>query len=119
MLRSIVVYLILALASSPALAAYCATACATDSINITVLVDNFCSPLSSHDNQSSETPAQSESSKEDLPCAMGAGCCHLFQATPATVSKEHVALDEVKSRFHRYTPSEKSAVLSPPLKPPA
>jgi len=114
--RYIIIYLIIALACSPAFAYYCATDCAADLI---VNGNNIDSIAISHTFSLVETPSESESTSDALPCAMGVACCHLFQATPASSTTEPLALDTSNVFPHRYIPSGKSAELSPPLKPPA
>jgi hypothetical protein len=114
--RSIIVYLIIALACSPAFAAYCATDCATDPI---LNGNHFNSSAINHNFSLDLTSSETESTSEELPCAMGVACCHLLLATPASTTTEHLALNSANIFPHRYTTSGKSADLSPPLKPPA
>jgi hypothetical protein len=114
--RSIIVYLIIALACSPAFASYCATDCATDPI---LNGNHYDLSAINHNLSLDLTSSETESTSEELPCAMGVACCHLFQATPASTSTEHLALDVANIFPNRYTTSGKSADLSPPLKPPA
>jgi hypothetical protein len=117
--RLIIVYLITALACSPAFAAYCATDCATEPINRIADYSKSNSSTISHKLSLNQTSSESESTPEELPCAMGIACCHMFQATPASSTTEHLELDVANIFPHRYTTSGKSADLSPPLKPPA
>jgi hypothetical protein len=115
--RSIAAILILALVTTPALAAICATSCASQSIlSVIQSDDNMSDMINCHD--SSMKKSQTKSSSEHKPCAMGAGC-HFTQATPADTASKYAFTDSTSASFPRFTPSEKSVDLSPPLKPPA
>lgn len=115
--RAIAMVLILALASSPALAAHCATSFASESLMTAMHSDGDMSGMT-HCQYSAMKKNQSKSSAEHKPCAMGAGC-HFAQATPVDSFSKYVFMDATQQSFPRFTPSEKSVDLSPPLKPPA
>lgn len=115
--RAITMVLILALASSPALAFHCATSFASDSVMTGMHPDIDMSGMK-HCQEKGMKKDYSNSDKEHKPCAMGVGC-HFTQATPVSLTTKYVFLDITKQSFPRFTPSEKSVDLSPPLKPPA
>ena len=115
--RAIAMVLILTLASSPALAFHCATLFASDSVMTAMHSDSDMSGMK-HCQEQGMKKDQSQSDNEHKPCPMGAGC-HFTQATPVSLITKNVFLDITKQSFPRFTPSEKSVDLSPPLKPPA
>lgn len=121
--RAIAMFLILVLASSPALAAICATSCASQTIMSSVHSDDMSGMKNCHEdsmNKNKSTPnSEHKSNNEHKSCAMGAGC-HFTQLTsPADLSSKYVFADSTTISFPRFTPFEKSIDLSPPLKPPA
>lgn len=115
--RAITMVLILALASSPALAFHCATLFASDSV-MTALHPDIAMSGMKHCQEEGVKKDHTESDNDLKPCAMGAGC-HFTQATPVSFTSKHLYLDLTKQSFPLFTPSEKSVDLSPPLKPPA
>lgn len=115
--RAVAMILILALASSPALAAHCATSFASEAVMTAMHSDGNMSSMM-HCQDRAMKKNQSKSNTEHKPCAMGAGC-HFAQATPVDSFAKYVLIDSIKESFTRFTPSEKSTDLSPPLKPPA
>lgn len=115
--RSIAVLLILALASSPALAAICATSCASDSLMSSMHSDDMASMKNCHEGSMSKD--KPKSSNEHKSCVMGAGC-NFTQVTSPIIASQKLAFDDpVRITFTSFVPSEKSVDLSPPLKPPA
>ncbi|MBX9677026.1 MAG: hypothetical protein K2V71_10535 [Methylotenera sp.] len=115
--RTIAIFLILALTTSPALAAHCATSFASESLMTAMHSEGDMSGMM-HCQDSAMKKNQSKSSAEHKPCAMGVGC-HFAQATPVDSFSKYVFIDSAQQSFPRFTPSEKSIDLSPPLKPPA
>jgi hypothetical protein len=61
---------------------------------------------------------QQKYSHDHKPCSIGAGCQYT-QVTPIESSAKYVFAALPAVSFPSFTPSEKSADLSPPLKPPA
>jgi hypothetical protein len=61
---------------------------------------------------------KSKSNIEHKSCSMGAGC-NFSQATPIDLSSKFVFIDLTSISFPKFKSSEKSAELSPPIKPPA
>jgi hypothetical protein len=127
--RTITVILILALVTSPALAAICATSCASKSMMSTVNSDDMsgmmhCHKGSTHkestgsDKSSPDHSSSGQSGTEHKSCAMGAGC-HFAQATPVDSTSKYTLIDASTIAFPRFDSAEKSVDLSPPLKPPA
>lgn len=115
--REIATILILALATSPALAAVCATSCASHAVMSSIHSDSMAGMKDCH--QSSINKNKSKSSTENKPCSMSAGC-HFTQLTPPTVSlTKYVFADSTSISFPKLVSSAKSIDLSPPLKPPA
>ncbi len=115
--RHIAIVLILALASSPALAAVCATSCASQAL----MASFHSNSMSGMKNcqESSVNKDKSTSDAEHKSCEMGAGC-HFTQVTPINDSSMQYAFAELSNiSFPRFVPFEKSIDLSPPLKPPA
>jgi hypothetical protein len=113
--RAIAMILILALASSPALAAICATSCASHSIMSSMHADDMSGMKNCHESSMKKDKQQSNQHKS---CAMGAGC-NFTQVTSPITSQKLVFLDTLRASFPSFVPSEKSVDLSPPLKPPA
>jgi hypothetical protein len=115
--RTIAVVLILALASSPVLAAICATSCVSHSVMSSMHSDDMAGMKNCHESTMSKDKPQ-KSSHEHKPCSMGAGCQYT-QVTPIESSAKYVFAPLPAVSFPSFTPSEKSVDLSPPLKPPA
>lgn len=115
--RAIAMVLVLALASSPALAAICATSCASQAVMSMMHPDDMSGMVNCH--EGSMNKDKNKASTEHKSCAMGAGC-HFTQVTPPIdSSSKHAFADSIVISFPRFVPSEKSIDLSPPLKPPA
>ncbi|PPC93673.1 MAG: hypothetical protein CTY33_06970 [Methylotenera sp.] len=114
--REIAMVLILALASSPALAAICATSCASQSIMSSMHSDSMAGMKNCHEGSMSKD--KHKSSTEHKSCAMGAGC-QFTQVTPIVSPTKYVFTASAAIVFPSFVPSEKSVDLSPPLKPPA
>ncbi len=114
--RAIAMFLILALATSPALAAICATSCASHSIMSSVHSDSMAGMKNCH--KGSMSKDKHKSSSEHKSCAMGAGC-QFTQVTPTESPTKYVFAASGAISFPSFAPSEKSIDLSPPLKPPA
>ncbi len=113
------VVLILALTTSPAFAAICATSCASKSIMSAVNPDGMSTMMNCHKGVvHTKTTSTDKSGIEHKSCAMGAGC-HFSQATPIDSSSSYAFIDSIPASFPRFDVSEKSVDLSPPLKPPA
>lgn len=108
--------LILVLASSPALAAICATSCASHSVMSSIHSDGMAGMKNCHEGSMSKD--KHKSSSEHKTCAMGAGC-QFTQVTPIESSAKYVFATSAAILFPSFIPSEKSVDLSPPLKPPA
>lgn len=109
--------LILVLASSPALAAVCATTCASQVLISSLHSDSMAGMKNCH--QSSINKDKSKPSAENKSCTMGAGC-HFTQLTsPITSSTKTILVYSTTISFPKFVPSAKSIDLSPPLKPPA
>jgi hypothetical protein len=115
--RSITLVLIFALVTTPALASICATKCASQSVFTTMQPDHLMSDMT-HCHDDSMKKDQSKTDTEHKSCAMGAGC-HYTQITPVDLSLKYTFNSVTGNAFPRFTPSEKSVDLSPPLKPPA
>lgn len=114
--HTLVVFLILVLATSPALAAICATSCASQSVMTSLGSDNMSGMKNCHE---SSINHKNKPSAEHKSCAMGAGC-HFTQVTPVNDSSMQYVFTELSNiSFPRFVPFEKSIDLSPPLKPPA
>lgn len=114
--RSIAAILIFALATSPALAAICATSCASGSVMASIHVNNMDGMKNCH--EGSMNKSQQKPGTEHKSCAMGAGC-HFSQVTPVESSSKYFFAAIAAISFPGFTPSGKSVDLSPPLKPPA
>jgi hypothetical protein len=114
--RAISMVLIIALASSPALAAVCATSCASHSIMSALHSDNMAGMKNCHEGSMSKVNHKSSTGHKS--CAMGAGC-QFTQVTPIESSTRYVFATSAATSFPSFVPSEKSVDLSPPLKPPA
>lgn len=109
--------LILALASSPALAAVCATSCASQAVMSALHPSDMSGMKNCH--EGSMNKDKSKSNIEHKSCAMGAGCSFTQVIPPIDASSKSVFADSHAISFPRFVPSEKSIDLSPPLKPPA
>lgn len=116
MFRAIAIVLILALASTPVLAAICATSCVSHSIMSTMRSDSMSSMKNCH--EASMSKDKHKSSNEHKSCAMGAGC-KFTQVTPIESITQHFFAISATASFPSFVSSEKSVDLSPPLKPPA
>ena len=117
LLREITIVLILALASSPALAAVCATSCASQVLMSSLHSDDMSGMKNCH--KSSMKKDISTSNVEHKSCTMGAGC-HFTQSTSPTAPSTMLKLvDSTPITFPKFVSSAKSIDLSPPLKPPA
>lgn len=114
--RSIAVILILVLGSSPALAAICATSCASNSMMSSVHSAEMAGMQNCHEKQVKDT--QHKPINEHKSCAMGSGC-HVSQITPIQSPTKDFFVAITAIAFPSFKPSEKSVELSPPLKPPA
>lgn len=109
--------LMLALASSPALAAVCATSCASQAL-VSSLHSDIMAGMKNC-NESSMNKDKSTSNAEHKSCTMGAGC-HFTQLTsPTALSTNLKLVDSTSITFPKFLSSAKSIDLSPPLKPPA
>lgn len=115
--RAIAMLLIIALASSPALAAICATSCASQALISSMNSDSMANMKNCH--QSSINKNKSKPSTEHKSCTMGAGCHFTQLTTPSAPSSNIKLVDEISIIFPKFVPSVKSTDLSPPLKPPA
>lgn len=115
--RAIAMILILVLASSPALAAICATSCATQTMITSMHASDMAGMKNCH--EGSMNKDKSKPSTEHKSCAMGASC-HFTQITPPIdTSSTFFFVDASTVLFPKFVPSAKSIDLSPPLKPPA
>ena len=115
--RAIAMVLILALASSPALAAICATSCASQSMMTSMHANDMAGMKNCHEGSMSKD--QNKSKTEHKSCAMGVSC-HFSQVTPPfDASSKVVFVDSSTVSFPKFVLSSKSIDLSPPLKPPA
>ena len=109
--------LILALVSSPALAAICATSCTSQSVMSALHPSDMSGMKNCH--EGSMNKDKSKSSTEHKSCAMGAGCNFTQVTPPFDASSKSVFADMSSISFPKFVPSAKSIDLSPPLKPPA
>jgi hypothetical protein len=115
--RLVAMVLILVLASSPALAAICATTCASLSA-MTALHSNDMTEMQ-HCHEGSMGTHTNKPSAEHKSCVMGA-TCHFAQVISQVDSlSKYVFAGLTRLSFPEFTPFEKSIDLSPPLKPPA
>ena len=114
--RSIAIVLILALASSPALAAICATSCASHSIMSSMHSDDMAGMKNCHEGSMGKD--KHKPTTEHKSCAMGAGC-QFTQVTPIESPTKYVFVTSAVIAFPSFVPYEKSVDLSPPLKPQA
>jgi hypothetical protein len=115
--RSIVLILILVLASSPALAAVCAISCATESVVLSLHANDMSGMQHCH--EGSMTKDTNKPHSEHKHCAMGAGC-HFSQVIFSFDGlSNYIYADLSSASFPKFVPSENSRDLSPPLKPPA
>jgi len=121
--------MIMALATSPALAAICATSCASQSVMSTVSAvhsDDMSGMVNCHEGTMNKDKANKDKAKSDTDksstehksCSMGAGC-HFAQATPVDSSSKYALINSTSVAFFLFDSVEKSVNLSPPLKPPA
>lgn len=122
-IRAIAVFLILVLASSPALAAVCATSCASQTVMSSMHLDDMSGMKNCHEGvmnkNKSKADTEHKSNNDHKSCAMGAGC-HFTQITPPIDGSSRTLFANSSSvLFPKFVPSEKSIYLSPPLKPPA
>jgi hypothetical protein len=115
-IHAIAIILILTLASSPALAAICATSCASHSIISSMHVEDMSGMKNCHEGSMKK---DKQKSNEHKSCAMGAGCNFTQVTSPIIASLKLVFDDTVRTSFPSFVPSDKSVDLSPPLKPPA
>lgn len=121
-IRTIAMILVLVLASSPALAAICATSCASQSTISSMNADNMSGMKHCHEdsvNKDSKRSSTEQSNTEHKSCAMGAGCHFTQVTTPIDLLSKHVFADVATISFPRFVSTAKSIDLSPPLKPPA
>jgi hypothetical protein len=116
--RSIAMLLIFALVSSPALAAICATSCASQMVMATMHADDMSGMehCQHHSNKNKED--QNKSTTEHKSCTMGASCSFTL-VTTLDSSLNYSLADLTSSFLPIYIPTDKSVDLSPPLKPPA
>ena len=118
--RPIAVMLIFVLASSPALAAICATSCATESVmsSLSLHSSDMSGMQHCHENSTSSDEKHT-SNAEHKSCVMGAAC-HFTQVIPDDDSlSKYVYAEATSAFFSKFVPSDKSIDISPPLKPPA
>ena len=115
--RSIAMILILALASGPALAAVCATSCASQALMSSLHTDNMSGMKNCH--EASMNKDKNKTHTEQKSCAMGAGCNFTQVTPPVDLSTKDIFAVSMAISFPSFVPSEKSIDLSPPLKPPA
>lgn len=71
-----------------------------------------------HCHESAVKNDQTKSNAEHKSCTIGIGC-HFAQALPIETILKSAFSDSARVPFPRFTPSEKTIDLSPPLKPPA
>ena len=115
--RTITVIMIMALATSPALAAICATSCASQSVMSTVSAvhsDDMSGMVNCHEASMNKDKAKSDmdkSSTEHKSCNMGAGC-HFAQATPIDSSSKYALINSTSVAFFLFDSVEKSVNLS-------
>lgn len=109
--------LILALASSAAFAAICATSCASQSMMTSMHTYDMTGMKNCH--KGSMDKEQRKSKAEHKSCAM-VPSCHFTQVTPPIdASSKTVFFDSSVISFAKFVPYAKSIDISPPLKPPA
>lgn len=111
--RLISVILILAIATGSALAANCVTSYISKSFMTTAEMSNMPNCHMGSMKKEHSTP-----NVDHKPCSMGAGC-NFSQATPVDLSSKITLNDSTSISFSSFNPTEKSADLSPPIKPPA
>ncbi|PPC91439.1 MAG: hypothetical protein CTY35_13595, partial [Methylotenera sp.] len=107
--RTIAMFLILALATSPALAAICATSCASHSVMSSMHSDDMAGMKNCH--ESSMSKDKHKSNTQHKSCAMGAGC-QFTQVTPIVSPAKYVFTASAAIAFPSFVPSEKSVDLS-------
>ncbi len=117
MVRLIAMFLVLVLASSPTLAAICATSCAMQSASAALHADDMSEMQHCH--ESSKDKHSKQSSTEHQSCAMGAGCHYTQVISEFDSLSKYVLADLGSASLPKFVPFEKSIDLSPPLKPPA
>lgn len=118
--RPIAVMLILVLASSPALAAFCAASCASQSAipSLSLHSNNISGTQHCHED-SMGTDEKHTSSTEYKSCVMGAAC-HFAQVISDVDSlSKYVYADTASALFSKLASADKSVDSPPPLKPPA
>lgn len=115
--RATAMILILALVSSPVLAAVCATSCVSHAVMSSIQVDDMAGMKNCH--QGSMNKDKDKPSSEHKSCAMSAGCNFTQITPPIDTFSKTVFVDSTSVSFPKFVPSAKSADLSPPLKPPA
>ena len=115
-IRLIVVILILALATTPALAINCIGSCASNSVISGEYSVKKAAMKNCHDN--SVRKSKQNPSAEHKSCSMGTGC-NLTQVTSFELYGNNIFTTYSKATFSSFTFSNKSLDLSPPLKPPA
>lgn len=115
--RATAMILILALVSSPVVAAICATSCVTHSVMTSIHADDMAGMKNCH--QGSMNKDKNKPSSEHKSCAMSAGCNFTQITPPIDIRSNTVFVDSASVSFPKFVPSAKSADLSPPLKPPA
>jgi hypothetical protein len=115
--RTISMFLVLVLATSPALAAICAAACASQSVASSSHVSEMSGMQHCHED--SMPSNQDNPSDTHKTCVMGAGCHFTQVVFPFDGLSKYIVADSSSAAFPKFVPSEKSIDLSPPLKPPA
>ena len=115
--RAIAMILILALATSPTLAAVCGTSCTSQAIMSSMHADNMSGMKNCH--EASMNKDKNKTHTDHKSCAMGASCNFTQVTSPVDVSTKDVFAISTEISFPKFVPSEKSIDLSPPLKPPA
>lgn len=87
--RSIAMILIIALASSPALAAVCATSCASQTLMSSIQSDSMAGMKDCHQSSINKNKNKNKSNTEHKSCTMGAGC-HFTQLTTLTAPSSNI-----------------------------
>ena len=114
--RLISVLMILAIATSPALAANCVTSCASKLFMTAVNdVDMSNMPNCHNDTMKKDQFLPNIGHKS---CSMGTGC-NFSQAIPIDLSSKFTLNNLTSASFTTFKSTEKSADLLPPVKPPA
>lgn len=118
--RPIAVMLILVLASSPALAAFCAASCASQSVMSSLsLYSNDMSGTQHCHEGSMSTDEKHTTNTEHKTCVMGAACHFVQVISDVDSLSKYVYADTASVPFSKFAPSDQSIDLPPPLKPPA